>query len=117
MGTAYFFVEDNTFPLIRYGQPPENFHFSDNRIGSRFDPGMYIEVATATDQSLMEWCLSGSLKSGRVEFRDYSYPGSLKALVFEDACADSYREESDPVSVMLPRLIFLHIIPGRMFYE
>lgn len=58
MGTAYFFVGDNTFPLIRYGQPPENYHYSDNRIGSRFDPGMYIEVATATDQSLMEWCIS-----------------------------------------------------------
>ena len=117
MGTSYFFVDDNIFPLVRYGRPPENYHYRDDRITNRAGPEMYVQVATATDQSLILWSIEGSVKTGRVEFRDYEYDGSLKTVKFVDGVCIAYGEESNPDSIMLPRLISLSIIPATLTYD
>ena len=117
MGTSYFFLEESTFPLIRLGRPPEQIHYSDRNIKSFHGPSMDLQVATATDQSLIAWNIDGSLRSGRVEFRDYDYEGSLKTIKFTDASCISYSEEMNPDSVMLPRLITLFILPDKMIYD
>jgi hypothetical protein len=118
MGASYFIVDGNTFPITRYG-PPGEIH--SNMGGSSRNRPMgseiYVEVATAMDQSLAMWNINGSLKGGRIEFRDYDYDGSLKTIKFVDGICSTYSDNNNPDNVMLPRLLSLYIIPAKMIYE
>lgn len=120
MGTSYLFVEENIFPVERYGSDSENANFHRNNIGTykgRLSPEMHVKVATASDQSLMEWFINGSAKSGRIECRDFEYEGSIFTLKFVDGICLSYSETLNPDSVMLPRLISICILCATLTYE
>jgi hypothetical protein len=79
---------------------------------------MYIKLATANDQNfLMAWSVDGTTKSGRIEFRDYEYDGSLQTLKFVNGTCLSMSILNNPDSVMLPIIVSLYIIPDKLIYD
>jgi hypothetical protein len=116
MGTSYFFVEETVFQILSYGFTPEGGNPRGSHAGG-LSLNLYIRLATATDQSLVQWSVNYSVKSGRIEIRSGEFNRSSDTLIFEDAVCSSYSEENNPGNAALPRLINMCITPVKMYWQ
>ena len=117
MGISFFYIDEQTFPIISFSRRPESPSYWENAPRARFSTEMYLKLATANDQNLLlAWAWEGAVKSGRIEFRNYEYDGSLQTLKFVNGTCSAVSIANNPDSVMLPVIVSLSILSEKLIY-